>query len=88
MQYMLFRNETPLKGKVRGTSTFEATFQALGPRDRKGRSLRDFDLVHRIFRYPCSYLIYSPAFDGLPSDVKTHLGMEGYQHRVFQPHVG
>lgn len=73
LEYMLFRNETQLKGRVTGTSGFAAAFQALGPQDRKGRSLRDFDLVHRIFRYPCSYLIYSPAFDALPSDVKAFL---------------
>ncbi len=73
LEYMLFRNETPLKGKVSGTSGFSATFQAAGPRDRRGRSLRDLDLTHRIFRYPCSYLIYSPSFDALPDDVKAYL---------------
>lgn len=73
LEYMLFRNETPLKGKVSGTSGFTAEFQAVGPRDRQGRSLRDFDLVHRIFRHPCSYLIYSPSFDALPAEVKTYL---------------
>ena len=73
LEYMLFRNETPLKGRVSGTFGFAAAFQAVGPRDRRGRSLRDFDLVHRIFRYPCSYLIYSPSFDALPADVKAYL---------------
>ena len=28
--------------------------------------LRDLDLHRRLFRYPCSFLIYSPAFDALP----------------------
>ena len=37
------------------------------------RSLRDFDLKTRMFRYPCSYLIYSPAFEALPNEVKTYL---------------
>ena len=41
-----------------------------GPRDGKGRSLRDFDLTKRLFKYPCSYLIYSEAFDGLPPTAK------------------
>ena len=40
---------------------------------RKGRSLRDFDLQTRLFRYPCSYLIYSEAFDALPEPAKTYV---------------
>jgi hypothetical protein len=39
-------------------------------RDSQGRSLRDFDLTRRLFRYPLSYVIHSPAFAALPSDVK------------------
>lgn len=33
--------------------------------------MRDLDLQRRLFRYPCSYLIYSPAFDGLSADVRS-----------------
>ena len=36
--------------------------------DVAGRSLRDFDLTTRLFKYPCSFLIYSPQFDGLPDE--------------------
>ena len=43
------------------------SFRSSGPRDRQGRSLRDLDLERRLFKYPCSYLIYSPAFDGAAS---------------------
>jgi hypothetical protein len=64
--YMLFADEAPLKGQVTGVSTFTKTFAARGPRDRQGRSLRDFDLKTRLFRYPLSYMIYSAAFDNLP----------------------
>ena len=39
---------------------------AQGPRDKQGRSLREMDLKQKLFRYPCSYLIYSEAFDALP----------------------
>ena len=42
----------------------------MGPRDRHGRSLRQFDLESRLFKYPCSYLIYSDAFDSMPTKVK------------------
>ncbi len=64
--YMLFRDEAKLGAPVAGTSPFAAEFAARGPRDRKGRSLREFDLKTRLFRYPCSYMIYSPAFRALP----------------------
>jgi hypothetical protein len=35
--------------------------------------LREFDLKTRLFKYPCSYLIYSAAFDNLPVPIKTHV---------------
>ena len=63
---MLFVGEAPLNGVVEGTSGFAARFAIDGPRDAAGRSLRDLDLKDRLFRYPCSYLIYSESFDGLP----------------------
>jgi len=69
VDYMLFVDEAPLKG-VRGTSGFAESFSARGPRDSKGRSLRDLDLERRLMRYPCSYLIYSAAFDELPAAAK------------------
>jgi hypothetical protein len=69
VDYMLFVDETRLTG-VRGSSGFAKTFSAQGPRDNKGRSLRDLDLETRLLRYPCSYLIYSAAFDQLPSAAK------------------
>src|SRR5580704_8124646 len=62
--YMLFVDEEPLKEPVQGVSTFSKTFTERGPRDAKGRSLRDFDLQKRLFRHPLSYMIYSAAFDG------------------------
>jgi hypothetical protein len=65
VDYMLFVDEAPLDG-IKGTSGFAERFSARGPRDSKGRSLRDFDLQRRLFRYPCSYMIYSEAFDALP----------------------
>jgi len=64
--YLLFVDETPLPGRIEGTSGFAQKFAAQGPRDRRGRSLRQFDLQSRLMRYPCSYMIYSEAFDGLP----------------------
>jgi hypothetical protein len=68
--YMLFADEATLRGPVVGVSTFTKTFAARGPRDHQGRSLRDFDLQKRMFRYPLSYMIYSEAFDGMPDQVR------------------
>jgi hypothetical protein len=64
--YLLFVDEPPLTSPVRGGTAFARDFQARGPRDSKGRSLRDFDLDRRLLRYPCSYLIYAEAFEALP----------------------
>ena len=58
---------------ISGNSGFEAWFQKQGPRDPKGRSLRELDLKTRIFRYPLSYLIYSDGFDGLPAYGKDYV---------------
>ena len=69
VRYMLFVDEQPLPKPIRGASTFADTFAERGPEDSKGRSLRDLDLQTRLFRYPLSYMIYSHAFDALPSSV-------------------
>jgi hypothetical protein len=73
LQYMLFSGETKLTGSINGTSGFASAFQRIGPRDEKGRSLRDFDMKKRMFRYPCSYLIYTEAFDSMPQLAKERL---------------
>src|SRR5262249_10468077 len=66
VDYMLFIDETKLTDKVRGSSGFAERFSAAGVRDSIGRSLHELDLGRRLMKYPCSYLIYSPAFDQLP----------------------
>jgi hypothetical protein len=73
VKYLLFSGEAPLTDRVRGSSDFAADFMRCGPHDKKGRSLRDLDLEKRLFKYPCSYLIYSPSFDGLPGPVKEYV---------------
>jgi hypothetical protein len=73
VRYILFANEAPLEDQVKGTSGFAEEFAAKGPRDARGRSVRDFDLHTRIFKYPCSYLIYSEAFDAIPGPAKEYI---------------
>lgn len=70
VDYLLFIDEAPLPRRIIGTSGFREKFEALGPFDRKGRSLRQFDLRRRMMLYPCSYMIYSKAFEALPSGVR------------------
>lgn len=67
VEYMLFVDETPLRDPIKGVSTFTQTFPQRGPDDAQGRSLRDFDLQTRLFKYPLSYMIYSPIFDAMPA---------------------
>jgi hypothetical protein len=68
--YMLFADEARMKYPIEGISTFTKTFPQRGPRDKQGRSLRDFDLKTRMFRYPLSYFIYGETFDNLPAVAK------------------
>ena len=73
VHYLLFTNETPIEEGIEDSSAFAADFVARGPRDSSGRSIRDFDLHKRIFKYPCSYLIYSEAFDSIPEPAKGYI---------------
>ena len=70
VRHMLFTDEAPLTAQVAGTSRFAEEYAAAGPRDLKGRSLREFDLERRLFRYPCSPLVYSAGFRNLPAVVR------------------
>lgn len=73
VECLLFCEEAPLTAKVTGTSDFAAEFAKRGPQDANGRSLREFDLEKRMFKYPCSYLIYSSSFAALPKPAKGYV---------------
>jgi len=64
--YLLFRDEAPLKEPIQGVSTFTQAFPQRGP-------LRDFDLKTRLFRYRLSYMVLSASFEALPDDVRARL---------------
>jgi len=70
---LLFSGAVPFTSPIRGTSGFAAEFAARGPKDSKGRSLRDFDLQSRLFRYPLSYMIYTEPFQGLKQPLKDYI---------------
>jgi len=73
VRYLLFTNEARLDGPVAGDTSFAQEFAVRGPFDSQGRCLRQFDLHTRIFKYPCSYLIYSQAFDAIPQPAKQYI---------------
>jgi hypothetical protein len=83
LRYLLFSNQASLTGavaeRIGTTSDFAREFAARGPRDAQGRSLRDLDLTTRLFRYPCSYLVYSESFDSLPGPAKGYV-----YHRLLE----
>ncbi len=78
--YLLMCNEFPLTAPVSGSSRFADEFMARSKHDSPlnraqeanspSRSLRELDLQTRLFRYPCSFLVYSPSFDRLPEEVR------------------
>jgi hypothetical protein len=69
--YLLFTGEAPPSVPLSPLPAFARHLEATTPKDRRGRSFGQLDLVNRLLRYPCSYMIYSAAFDALPATVKT-----------------
>jgi hypothetical protein len=70
---LLNADAAPFIAPMKGNSGYDAWFQKQGPKDSRGRSLRDLDLKTRLFRYPLSYLIYSDGFEGLPQYAKQYV---------------
>jgi hypothetical protein len=68
--YLLFDGEAPPSVALEARPGFAEHFAAAFPKDRRGRSLAELDLVRRLARYPCSYMVYSPAFDALRPEVR------------------
>jgi hypothetical protein len=70
VDYFLFVDEAPPPARLTPRAGFAARFAAAGPRDARGRSLRDLDLNTRLLKYPCSYMIYSEAVGRLPAPAR------------------
>ena len=73
VERMLFCGEASLASEIKGSVVFAQQFTERGPKDSQGRSLRDFDLKTRLFKYPLSYLIYSPSFDALQPSLRDEI---------------
>jgi hypothetical protein len=76
--YLLFVDEAALAVTTDPRPGFAAHLAASVPADSRGRSLGELDLERRVFRYPCSYMVYSDAFTALPTAVK-----DAVYHRLF-----
>ena len=71
VRYLLFADEAKLPGDgIGGDSVLKSAFMKQRRKASDGSSLRDFDLATRLFRYRCSYMVYSASFHGLPSRLK------------------
>jgi hypothetical protein len=69
-EYLLFVGEVPPSVPLIPRPGFAERLESRIPTDRRGRSLGQLDLVNRLMRFPCSYMVYSEAFEGLPPAVK------------------
>ncbi|MCE9560237.1 MAG: hypothetical protein K8R88_14960 [Armatimonadetes bacterium] len=70
---LLCSGETRLSAPMKGTSGFAEAFALTTPKDSAGRSLSELDLKTRLFKYPCSPLIYSRSFEALPKIVRDQI---------------
>jgi hypothetical protein len=73
VEALLFAHAEPLTRPVRGSAGFEGVFVRKGPHDVRGRTLREFDLQRRLFKYPLSYVVYSEGFDALPDSCRLYI---------------
>lgn len=74
VRYLLFADEVPLpSGGVEPVSAYRDDFLANRRATPDGLSLKDLDLNTRLLKHRCSYMIYSPVFEGLPAALKTRI---------------
>lgn len=68
---LLFSGEAELgEDGISGDLAYQQAYAKRFPRARNGRSLADFQLQSRLFKYPCSTMVYSPAFANLPTELR------------------
>ena len=71
LDYMLFENELSIKGvEIVGTSVFRNDFAKVSPKASSGNSLSELTFKNSMAKYPCSWLIYSDSFTGIPAELK------------------
>lgn len=74
VRYILFAQEAVLpEGGVKADPSFKEAFLSRRRMGTSGDSLRDVDLNTRLFKYRCSYMIYTQSFESLPVEMKTRV---------------
>jgi len=68
--FLFFGEAEPGGDGLEGSGEFVTIFEKGGVVSAKGKSLREFRLYGRLFKYRCSYMIHSRAFRVLPAAVK------------------
>jgi hypothetical protein len=73
-RYLLFADEAALPGGgIEGDANYKTDFLRNRRPAASGAALKDFDLRARLFKNRCSYMIYSPVFEGLPAPMKERI---------------
>lgn len=68
LEVLLFKDEAELpETGIQGDPGFQRDFRASRPATPDGKSLAEFHLGNRLFRYRCSYLIHSRQWAALPT---------------------
>lgn len=71
---ILFKDEAALpEGGIEGSMEFQEAFTNSAPLSKEGRSLKDFQLLDRLFKYRCSYMVYSITFQHFTPVLKTRV---------------
>ena len=85
VRYLLFANEAALpEGGLQPDPALLQDFLSQRISTPKGLSLRDTELNSRIFRYRCSYMIYSRGFSEMPAEMKKRV-FEGLTPALQNP---
>jgi hypothetical protein len=71
VEALLFKDEAELpEGGIEGDPAFQTAFTKRAPQSSDGRSLKDFQLLNRLFKHRCSYMVYSLTFQHLTAPLK------------------
>jgi hypothetical protein len=71
LEALFFLEEAALpEGGIEGDEAFPAAFAAEAPKSADGRSLKDLQLLTRLFKYRCSYMVHSLTFKHLTPPLK------------------
>lgn len=83
---LLCADEPMFRSPIESNAGFNATFSHSAPADHEGRRLSQLDLHRRLLQYPCSPMIYSPAFNALPPQARSRILAR--LHEVLDGHDG